>query len=113
MTHLALNITLWLSTWFHIQNCSTYSEALIYTNFSFRNDDQEEESQKVQLFSVDPIVCSETKPHTLGSDMGLSESCIKEPEREDSNGDTVLTLNVSEVKECKIYHGGAGCVFPT
>ncbi|XP_058586143.1 transcription factor TFIIIB component B'' homolog isoform X4 [Neofelis nebulosa] len=65
-------------------------------NLTERNDDQEEESQKVQLFSVDPIVCSETKPHTLGSDMGLSESCIKEPEREDSNGDTVLTLNVSE-----------------
>ncbi|XP_047718875.1 transcription factor TFIIIB component B'' homolog [Prionailurus viverrinus] len=65
-------------------------------NLTERNDDQEEESQKVQLFSVDPIVCSETKPHTLGSDMGLGESCIKEPEREDSNGDTVLTLNVSE-----------------
>ncbi|VFV26321.1 transcription factor tfiiib component [Lynx pardinus] len=65
-------------------------------NLTERNDDQEEESQKVQLFSVDPIVCSETKPHTLGSDMGLSESCIKESEREDSNGDTVLTLNVSE-----------------
>uniref|UniRef100_A0ABI8AAU5 Myb-like domain-containing protein n=1 Tax=Felis catus TaxID=9685 RepID=A0ABI8AAU5_FELCA len=64
-------------------------------NLTERND-QEEESQKVQLFSVDPIVCSETKPHTLGSDMGLGESCIKEPEREDSNGDTVLTLNVSE-----------------
>lgn len=94
-------------------NSNTYFEALIYTNFSFRNDDQEEESRKVQIFSLDPTVCSETKPHTLGSDMGLSESPIKEPEREDANGDSVLTLHVSEVKECKIEHGVAGCVFPT
>ncbi|XP_039111997.1 transcription factor TFIIIB component B'' homolog isoform X2 [Hyaena hyaena] len=65
-------------------------------NLTVRNDDQEEESQKVQIFSLDPTVCSETEPHTLGSDMGLSESPIKEPEREDANGDSVLTLHVSE-----------------
>uniref|UniRef100_A0A673VIG4 B double prime 1, subunit of RNA polymerase III transcription initiation factor IIIB n=1 Tax=Suricata suricatta TaxID=37032 RepID=A0A673VIG4_SURSU len=64
-------------------------------NLTERNDDHEEESQKVQIFSLAPIVCSETKPHTLGSDI-LSESSVKEPEREDANGDGVLPLHMSE-----------------
>ncbi|XP_027461594.2 transcription factor TFIIIB component B'' homolog [Zalophus californianus] len=65
-------------------------------NLTERNDDQEEESQKVQISSVAPVVSFETRPHTLGSDMVLSESSIKEPQRKDSNGDSVLALHVSE-----------------
>ncbi|XP_041622628.1 transcription factor TFIIIB component B'' homolog isoform X1 [Vulpes lagopus] len=65
-------------------------------NLTERNDDQEEESQKVQILSVAPIVSPETRPHTLGSDMGLTESSIKEPQREDSDGDSMLTFHVSE-----------------
>ncbi|XP_077923340.1 transcription factor TFIIIB component B'' homolog [Halichoerus grypus] len=65
-------------------------------NLTERNDDQEEESQKVQIPSVAPVVSFETRPHTLGSDMVLSESSIKEPQRKDSNGDSVLALHVSE-----------------
>ncbi|XP_037656758.1 transcription factor TFIIIB component B'' homolog isoform X2 [Choloepus didactylus] len=59
-----------------------------------RNDDQEEGSQEVQILSVAPIVSSETGPHTLGSDRGLSEGTIEEPLRKDSSGDSVLTLHV-------------------
>ncbi|XP_027945439.1 transcription factor TFIIIB component B'' homolog isoform X2 [Eumetopias jubatus] len=65
-------------------------------NLTERNDDQEEESQKVQISSVAPVVSFETRPHTLGSDMVLSESSIKEPQRKDSNGDSVLAVHVSE-----------------
>nr|XP_025748650.1 transcription factor TFIIIB component B'' homolog [Callorhinus ursinus] len=65
-------------------------------NLTERNDDQEEESQKVQISSVAPVVSFETRPHTLGSDLVLSESSIKEPQRKDSNGDSVLALHVSE-----------------
>ncbi|XP_072682844.1 transcription factor TFIIIB component B'' homolog isoform X1 [Canis lupus baileyi] len=65
-------------------------------NLTERNDDQEEESQKVQILSVAPVVSPETRPHTLGSDMGLTESSIKEPQREDSDGDSMLTFHVSE-----------------
>ncbi|XP_008689539.2 transcription factor TFIIIB component B'' homolog [Ursus maritimus] len=59
-------------------------------------NDQEGESQKVQILSVAPVVSFETRPHTLGSDTVLTESSIKEPQTEDSNGDGVLTLHVSE-----------------
>lgn len=48
--------------------------------------------------SVAPVVSFETRPHTLGSDTVLTKSSIKEPQTEDSNGDGVLTLHVSEVK---------------
>ena len=84
-----------------VQNFNTYSEIHIRTNFFFRNDDQEEESQKVQISSVTPV-SFETRPHILGSDMVLTESSIKEPQGKDPNGDSVLALHVSEVKEYKI-----------
>ncbi|XP_072601468.1 transcription factor TFIIIB component B'' homolog isoform X2 [Vulpes vulpes] len=72
-------------------------------NLTERNDDQEEESQKVQILSVAPIVSPETRPHTLGSDMGLTESSIKEPQREDSDGDSMLTFHVSEFCLARMY----------
>lgn len=72
---------------------------LIHTNFFFRKKDQERESQEVQLLSVAPIVSSEIRPHTLGLDTDLGESSVGEPLRKDSNGDSVLTLYVPEVKE--------------
>ena len=95
-----------------IQNWNTYSESRIYINFFFRNDDQEEESQKVQILSVAPVVSPETRPHTLGSDMGLTESSIREPQREDSDGDSMLTFHVSEVKEYQYNMGWLGVYSP-
>lgn len=75
---------------------------LIHTNFSFRKEDREEGSQELQILSVAPIVSSETRPHTLGLGRGLGESSVGEPLRKDSDGDSVLTLYVPEVKECQI-----------
>lgn len=39
--------------------------------------------------------------------MGLGESSVEEPLGKDFNGDPVLTLNVPEVKGCKIWQGVA------
>lgn len=84
-----------------VQNFNTYSEIQICTNLFFRNDDQEEESQKVQISSVAPV-SFETRPHILGSDVVLPESSVEEPQGKDSNGDSVLALHMSEVKEHEI-----------
>jgi hypothetical protein len=67
---------------------------------SFRNEDQEERCQGVQILSVVPIVSSQAGPHVLGSNWGLGESSLDEPLRKDCKGDSVLTLHMSEVKEC-------------
>ncbi|XP_032704786.1 transcription factor TFIIIB component B'' homolog isoform X5 [Lontra canadensis] len=64
-------------------------------NLTERNDDQEEESQKVQISSVAPV-SFETRPHILGSDVVLPESSVEEPQGKDSNGDNVLALHMSE-----------------
>ncbi|XP_044123450.1 transcription factor TFIIIB component B'' homolog [Neovison vison] len=64
-------------------------------NLTERNDDQEEESQKVQISSVAPV-SFETRPHILGSDVVLPESSVEEPQGKDSNGDSVLALHMSE-----------------
>ncbi|XP_045855553.1 transcription factor TFIIIB component B'' homolog isoform X2 [Meles meles] len=64
-------------------------------NLTERNDDQEEESQKVQISSVAPV-SFETRPHILGSDVVLPESSVEQPQGKDSNGDNVLALHVSE-----------------
>uniref|UniRef100_M3YSK7 B double prime 1, subunit of RNA polymerase III transcription initiation factor IIIB n=1 Tax=Mustela putorius furo TaxID=9669 RepID=M3YSK7_MUSPF len=64
-------------------------------NLTERNDDQEEESQKVQISSVAPV-SFETRPHILGSDVVLPESSVEEPQGKDSNGDNVLALHMLE-----------------
>ncbi|XP_022371067.1 transcription factor TFIIIB component B'' homolog [Enhydra lutris kenyoni] len=64
-------------------------------NLTERNDDQEEESQKVQISSVAPV-SFETRPHILGSDVVLPESSVEEPQGKDSKGDNVLALHMSE-----------------
>ncbi|XP_047585439.1 transcription factor TFIIIB component B'' homolog isoform X2 [Lutra lutra] len=64
-------------------------------NLTERNDDQEEESQKVQISSVVPV-SFETRPHILGSDVVLPENSVEEPQGKDSNGDNVLALHMSE-----------------
>ena len=87
----ALNIILWLSPYFQI-----------YTNLSFRGEDQERRSEEVPISSVAPAVYSESGPHTCSLGMGLGESSVEEPLGKDINGDPVLTLNVPEVKGCKI-----------
>lgn len=97
--HLVLNI-LWLLNFKY--KTPIHSLKLIHTNFSFRNEAQEEGSQEVQILSVAPVVFSETRPHTCGLGRGLSESSIQEPLRKDSIADSVLTFHSPEVKECKM-----------
>uniref|UniRef100_A0A8D0TX09 BDP1ral transcription factor IIIB subunit n=1 Tax=Sus scrofa TaxID=9823 RepID=A0A8D0TX09_PIG len=64
-----------------------------------RNEDHEEGSEEVQMLSAAPLVSSEPSTDTLALGTSLGESFIEEPLRKDSDGDSMLTLYVPEVKD--------------
>lgn len=57
------------------------------------------------MLSAAPLVSSEPSTDTLALGTSLGESFIEEPLRKDSDGDSMLTLYVPEVKDCKYNRG--------
>ncbi|XP_021106358.1 transcription factor TFIIIB component B'' homolog isoform X3 [Heterocephalus glaber] len=76
----------------HIKGTSISQEA----NPTARNEDQEENSQEVQMLPVAPNLSSEAGPPTLVSSGGLSKNSVEEPLIKDAKGDSVSTLHVPE-----------------